>query len=104
MQRHHLGKVKRVSSSLSVAAYILRMARPKQLVLSKRQQGVVDHFAGFIKDEAARNRYVALVESTLRAMSDGFSDLHVTAACLRASTDCYPERRKCHVVAIDRRS
>ena len=59
------------------------MAEP--LILTTPQRKVVDHFAGFILDEAARARYVALVEAALRNMPS-FSDLHVTAAAIRATT------------------
>jgi hypothetical protein len=60
------------------------MAKSKPTVLTPRQQGVVDHFGSFIKDAAARKRYVALVEAALPSLPDNFSDLNVTAVALRA--------------------
>ena len=80
------------------------MAKLKAVVLTKAQRDIVNHFAGYIKDQAALARYAALVEAALRAIPEGFNSLNVTAACLRASAQCYPEWRKRHVVAIDRRS
>jgi hypothetical protein len=58
---------------------MLLRVRPK-LVLPKRQQAVVDHFADCAKDRA---RYAAVVETELRAMPR-FSNLDVTAVALKA--------------------
>jgi hypothetical protein len=66
---------------------VMAKSEAKQLVITARQQGVVNHFAAFIKDEATRARYAELVFAELRALPS-FSDFHVTLAAIHATTDC----------------
>jgi hypothetical protein len=59
--------------------------KPKKLVLTKRQQAVIDHFGQWVEPESERIRYLSEVESALRD-SPGASDMRVAAIAIKAAS------------------
>jgi hypothetical protein len=59
--------------------------KPKKLVLTKRQQAVIDHFGQWMKTQAERDSYFNEVEAMLREMP-GASDMKVAAIAIKAAS------------------